>query len=70
MVRYVYIRPVQNIGKKLVILLRGCARWSEFSLLQRLFMHYIYSIILACLSLLQDLRGKSSVGHRAAETTS
>ena len=25
MVRYVYIRPVHNIGKKIEILLRGCA---------------------------------------------
>ena len=25
MVRYVYIRPVHNIGKKVVILLGGCA---------------------------------------------
>ena len=33
MVRYVYIRPVHNIGKKLVILLRGRTGWSESSLL-------------------------------------
>ena len=32
MVRYVYIRTVHNIGKKLVILLRGRAGWSKYSL--------------------------------------
>ena len=47
MVRYVYIRPVHNIGKKLVILLKGHAGWSESSLLQQLSAHCIYSIILA-----------------------
>ena len=49
MVRYVYMRPVHNIEKKLVILLRGRAGCSEFSLLQRLSAHCICSIILACL---------------------
>ena len=48
MVRYVYIYPVHNIGKKLVILLWGCAGWSASLLLQRLSAHCIYSIILTC----------------------
>ena len=47
-VRYVYIHPVHNIGKKLVILLRGRAGWSASLLLQRLSAHCIYSIILTC----------------------
>ena len=48
-VRYVYIHPVHNIGKKLVILLRGRAGWSASLLLQRLSAHCIYSIILTCI---------------------
>ena len=48
MVRYVYIHPVHNIGKKLVILLRGRAGWSASLLLQLLSAHCIYSIILMC----------------------
>ena len=40
--------PVHNIGKKLVILLRGRAGWSASLLLQRLSAHCIYSIILTC----------------------
>ena len=48
MVRYVYIHPVHNIGKKLVILLRGRAGWSASLLLQRLSAHCIYTIILTC----------------------
>ena len=39
MVRYVYIYPVHNIGKKLVILLRGRAGWSASLLLQRFVEH-------------------------------
>ena len=44
MARYVYIRPVHNIGKALVILLRGRAGWSQYSLLQLLSAHCIYSM--------------------------
>ena len=40
MVRDVYIHPLQNIGKRLVILVRGHAGWSASLLLQRLSAHY------------------------------